>query len=161
MPSTRTWIPVIAMAIVGSICQPARAQLVQLTELADMSFGTVASVTSDVSQSQTVCAYSGALSSSYSVRATGSGAGGAFMLSAGGSTLAYEVQWNSTPYQASGTHLTAGLAQSGFVSQGVLPGCTLGLTRSGSLTVILRAAALSVAQAGRYTGTLTVMIAPN
>ena len=149
------------MAIVCAIVSPAQAQLVQLTELTDISFGTVVSVTSDVSQSQTVCAYSSALFSSYSVRATGSGASGAFTLSAGGSTLAYEVQWNSAPNQASGTQLVAGLAQSGFVSQGVLAGCTLGLSRSGSLTVILRSAALSVAQAGHYAGTLTVMISPN
>jgi hypothetical protein len=161
MPPIQNLLSAAALMLACALSQPARAQLVQLSDLADMSFGTVVNVSSDVSQSQTVCAYSNALFSNYTVRATGSGAGGAFTLAAGSATLAYDVQWNSAANQSSGTQLTAGVAQSGFISQGVLPGCTLGLTRSGSLTVILRAAALSVAQAGSYTGTLTVMISPN
>jgi hypothetical protein len=161
MPSIHKFLSSAALMLACAMPQPAFAQLAQLSDLSDISFGTIASVTSDLSQSQTVCAYSNALFSNYSVRATGSGAGGAFTLAAGGATLAYEVQWNSAAAQSSGTQLSAGVAQSGFISQGVLPGCTLGLTRSGSLTVILRAAALSVARAGSYSGTLTLMISPN
>lgn len=150
-------IALVACAAPGSVS----AQLVEISSLSDLAFGNIVNFSTDVSQSQTVCAYSNALFSNYSVRASGSGAGGAFTLSNGASTLAYDVQWNSATNQSSGTPLTAGVAQSGFISQGVLPGCTIGLTRSGSMTVILRAAALSAARAGSYTGVLTVMISPN
>ncbi len=152
-----------AAAFAGScaLSTVASAQLVQISDLSDIAFGTIVNMSSDISLSQTVCAYSNALTSNYSVLLTGSGAGGALTLSNGAATIPYDVQWNSAAGQTSGTQLVAGTPQSGFVSTGVLPGCTLGLTRSGSLTVILRAAALSAARAGNYTGTLTVLISPN
>ncbi|BBD96762.1 hypothetical protein SAMIE_1002630 [Sphingobium amiense] len=161
VPSIHKIASLAALMLACALPRPAFAQLAQLSDLSDVSFGTIVNVTSDVSQSQTVCAYSNALFSNYTVRATGSGAGGAFTLASGAATLAYEVQWNSAANQSGGTQLTAGVSQSGFISQGVTPGCTLGLTRSGSMTVILRAAALSAAQAGSYSGTLTLMISPN
>ncbi len=161
LPCIRPLFRLFLLIGLGALPAPALAQQVQISELTDVAFGTIANMSSDISQSQTVCAYSNALNSNYSVRLTGSGAGGALTLSNGAATMPYDVQWNSAAGQTSGTQLVAGVPQSGFVSQGVLPGCTLGLTRSGSLTVILRAASLSAAHAGSYTGTLTVLISPN
>lgn len=161
MPRIRPLFRIVAMIGLGMTPVQVSAQQVQISELTDVAFGTIANMSSDISLSQTVCAYSNALTSNYTVRLTGSGVGGALTLSNGAATMPYDVQWNSSAGQTSGTQLVGGVPQSGFVSTGVLPGCTFGLTRSGSLTVILRAAALSAAHAGSYTGTLTVLISPN
>ncbi len=135
---------------------PAAAQGVQITRLSDVSFGTITNVGVDQVQSQSVCAYSGLLGGRYSLTATGSGAGGAFTLSNGGSVLAYEVQWSGTSGQSSGTNLVSGTALSG---QTMLLSCPLLQTTNSSLIVILRGTALSVATAGNYGGTLTIMLA--
>lgn len=140
---------------------PAFAQSVQISNLSDIAFGAITNLGSDLSQSQTVCAYASGLPPRYAIVAKGSGTGNAFTLSNGVSTLHYEVQWNASAGQTSGTALSAGAALSGQSSNAVLPTCTLGLTPSGSLTVILRAAELSAARAGSYTGALTLLISPN
>ena len=137
------------------------AQTVQISGISDVGFGTVANFNLDLSQSQTVCAYSSALPARYSISALGSGTGGAFTLSNGAFALPYEVQWNAAAAQTSGTMLSPGTTLTNQTSAAVTPTCTLGLTPSGSLTIVLRAAALSRAQAGAFTGTLTLLISPN
>jgi hypothetical protein len=137
------------------------AGFVQLTGLSDVAFGSISDLTSDSAISETVCAFSNTLPSRYSVTATGSGSGNAFTLTNGASTMAYEVQWNAAAGQTSGTSLTAGTALANVTSSALTTGCTLGLTPSGSLTVVLRAAALSAATSGSYTGTLSILISPN
>jgi hypothetical protein len=139
---------------------PVSAQM-QITNVSDVSFGTITNVSADVSQSQTVCAYSGLFSGRYNITATGSGAAGAFTLTNGAATLAYDVQWNALAGQTSGTMLSTGAALTGLLSYAVLPTCTLGVTPSGTLTITLRSAALSSAAAGNFTGTLSLMISPN
>lgn len=137
-------------------------QNVQITNLTDVGFGTIVNPEADVSQSQTVCVYSGLILSLYAIKFTGSGVGGAFTLTnGGGATLPYEVQWNAAPGQLSGTAVTSGSTLSSQLSVAVTPTCTLGVTPSGSLTVILRGTELSRAAAGTFTGTLTLMISPN
>jgi hypothetical protein len=143
-------------------CVPNAAQAqVQISNLSDVGFGAIANLQADMSQSQTVCAFSNLLSARYSITATGSGAGGAFTITNGAATLPYDVQWNAAANQTSGTALSAGAALTGQISGALTLGCTLGLTPSGSLTIILRAAALSNAAAGDFSGTLSLMIAPN
>jgi len=139
----------------------AQAQQVQISNLSDVGFGAISNLQADISQSQTVCAFSNILSARYSITATGSGTGGAFTLTNGAANLAYDVQWNALANQTSGTALSPGTALTGQVSGAVTFGCTLGLTSSGSLTIILRAATLSSAAAGNFSGTLSLMIAPN
>ncbi len=140
---------------------PARAQVVQISNLTDISFGAIGVPSADLSLSQTVCAYATGLPPRYAIKASGSGVGGAFTLTTGAATLAYEVQWNAAAGQTSGTGLSAGVNLTGQASGGVTPTCTLGLTPSGSLTVILRAADMSSATAGSYSGTLTLLLSPN
>ncbi|WP_137871801.1 MULTISPECIES: hypothetical protein [unclassified Sphingomonas] len=137
---------------------PASAQNVQITQLSDVSFGTITNMGVDQVRSQSVCAYSGLLGGRYSLTATGSGAGGAFTLSNGASVLPYEVQWNTSAGQSSGTNLVSGTALTG---QTVLLSCPILQTTNSSLIVILRANALSIATAGNYGGTLTIMLAAN
>ncbi|PZQ57526.1 MAG: hypothetical protein DI555_00925 [Novosphingobium pentaromativorans] len=152
-----------ALAIAGLLlpAAPASAQQFQITQLTDVSFGTISSVATNRSASQTVCVY--ASLGRYSITARGSGASNAFTLGNTANSaqqLAYTVQWAFTGNQTTGTQLTAGQALSSPNSINIL--CSLGglLASSASLIVTLPSANLSAAQAGSYTGILTLMVAP-
>ena len=156
------WLGSIKLALGGLVLlgtsAPVGAQSVRVTGVSNVSFGTVANLQADISQSQSLCAYSS--TASYSVRASGSGAAGAFTLSAGSRTLAYEVQWNSLSGQQTGTSLVSGVTSRGFISTAVHQQCNSGPRTTASLIVALRAASLSSATAGSYSGTLTILLAP-
>lgn len=139
---------------------PASAQTVQIGSLTDLSFGTISSVATSQTVSETLCVYSSV--TNYTVRATGSGTGGAFTLANGGAQMPYMVQWASSGSQTSGTQLTAG-AGVRFTPSVLNLLCSLGslLAGSASLIVTLPPASLSAAQAGTYTGTLTLLVSPN
>lgn len=155
------------LAIVGVLALPqqASAQLipptVNITALSDVPFGTFTAATIGTNQSsaQSLCVYSSL--TSYTIKATGSGSGGAFTISNGSATLAYTVQWAFSGGQTSGTALSAGTGLKG--TPGLLDLlCGLGLlTSHASLIIGLPSANLSAAQAGSYTGTLSLMVSPN
>lgn len=147
-----------AAAAMLALTAPAYAQGVQVSGLSDVAFGTIGNFGSDLVRSQSICAFSGLLGGRYSVTAFGSGAGGAFTLSNGAAALPYEVQWNTSAGQTSGTGLTANVPLAG---QTMLLSCPVLQTTNTSLIVILRAAQLHVATAGNYSGTLTVILAAN
>lgn len=139
---------------------PARAQLAQaqISGLSDIALGTIGTAPSDITRIQTVCAYSSGLLGQYHVTATGGGPG--FVLkSAAGGALPYEVQWNQAANATSGTALTSGVALTGQTTQTLFSNCAL--NSSGTLIVVARAAALGAASAGDYSGTLTLLLAPN
>ena len=138
------------------------ASNVRISGLTNLSFNTVTDLTSDSSLAEDLCVYSSSPTSGYHVTATGSGTGGAFTLSpvSGSNTLAYEVQWKAQAGQTSGSQLTANSPLTGLVSAATQQQCNNGPAASASLIVILRAAALSSATAGSYSGSLTLLIAP-
>lgn len=136
------------------------ADKVRLTNLTDLSFGTVANLSADAVQAQDVCIYSTSRTGGYHVTATGTGPGGAFELSSGTDRLAFDVAWNSSAGQRSGTLLSPGVPLTGQASTATQQTCNSGPATSASLIVTLRAAALSSALAGTYTGTLTLVVAP-
>lgn len=72
------------------------AQNARINNLSDVDFGSIANFSIDQTSSQSVCVYSTFPSSLYHITATGSGSGGAFTLSSGSDTMAYEVQWANT-----------------------------------------------------------------
>jgi hypothetical protein len=133
---------------------------VRITALSDVSFGTLASLSSDAVRSQSLCVFSNSPTNGYHVQATGSGSGGAFTLASGSASLAYEVQWAQVSGQTSGTQLSPNVALTGQVSSATQPSCNSGPSTSASLIVILRSAELSAAAAGSYSGTLTLLVAP-
>lgn len=139
---------------------PAAAQKVRITGLTDVNFGTLTNLSSDALQSQSVCLFSQGVSGGYNVRANGSGTGGAFTLGNGGNSLAYEVQWNQSSGQSSGTTLAANSTLSGLTSSATQQTCNSGPPNSASLIILLRSAALSSVTAGAYGGTLTLVVAP-
>jgi hypothetical protein len=152
---------VAAACLLASVnASPASAQTVRITKLADVDFATVANLGADQTRTQSVCAFSSTTGGRYRVTASGSGSGGAFTLASGARTLAYEVQWNSAPGQATGISLSSNVARGGFTSAARNQQCTSGDATTASLIVVLRAAQLSAASAGAYTGTLSIILAP-
>lgn len=134
------------------------AAKVRLSGLSDVNFGTIANLETDSVQSQSVCLYS--QSNRYSVRADGSGAGGAFVLSGGPSSLAYEVRWSAQAGQTNGTGLSPGAVLSGLTTSAQNQNCSgSGPPTSASLILVLPATALSAAMQGSYSGTLTLIVA--
>jgi len=136
----------------------AASNKVRITSLSDVAFGTVANLSSDAVQSQSLCLYADTATNGYNVRASGSGAGGAFTLASGANSLPFEVQWSSASGQSNGTQLTANVALSGQVSNATQQACSNGPATTASLIVILRSAALSSAAAGPYNGSLTLIV---
>jgi hypothetical protein len=136
---------------------PASAK-VRISGLSDVSFGTISNLTVDAVQAQSVCVYSNGSGQAYSVRADGSGSGGAFTLANGITTLAYSVRWNSQPGQSNGTALTAGALLGGQTTNAQNQTCSSGPPTTASLIVTLPATSLSSATAGTYGGTLTVIV---
>ena len=157
----RAWIAVLLVAAGPCVLSGGRAaaQQARLTKLSDVAFGTLSSTASDVTSSQSVCAFATSLSGLYSVRASGSGTGGALTLAGSGAPLPYDVQWAASPNQTSGTALPANTTVTGFTDGIVNQTCTLVNATSASLIVVLRAASLGSAGAGSYSGTLTLVIA--
>lgn len=150
-----------AAALGASMEAPAYANA-RITALTDVNFGTIVA-SGDQSISQNVCAYAsqgffGQLN--YSVRATGSGSGGAFQLSSGANTLPYEVQWADSPSQTGGVLLQSGSLSSGFGNGAFFQTCQFQSQGTATLTVTIRAAQLAVATAGSYSGSLQITIVP-
>lgn len=132
----------------------------RITGLSDVAFGTISNLTSDSASSENVCVYSNSATNGYYVEATGSGSSGAFTLSSASKTLAYDVEWSPVSGQSSGTLLRPNVALTGLTSSATQPSCNSGPASSASLIIILRAAQLSAATSGTYSGTLTLLVAP-
>lgn len=150
-----------AIAIMGSglVCEPCQAQWAQIRQLDDVAFGQVNTL-GDLSQAQSVslCSTTG----QYRVRASGSGAGGAFLLSSGSSTLPYSVQWAGTAGQTSGTALQANVNSPEFsTTLSNLFACWLSQPLTASLIIGLTGTDTANARAGNYSGTLTLLIVPS
>lgn len=138
---------------------PAR---VQITGLSDFTFGTLDPATA-ASTSKNVCVWSNTATKGYNITATGDGggSGNAFKLSNGSTTLDYGVQWAGSSGQASGTGLTTNTAAS-FTSAATTPTCGSGASPTASLIVNFSTAQMqaAVGSATAYTGTLTLVVAP-
>jgi hypothetical protein len=145
----------------AAVCaSQARAQSnnVRITGLSDVALGSLSSA-SDTKVAQNICAFSSSATKGYHVTASGP-AGGPLVLTNGGSTLAYEVQWNGASGQSSGTNLSANVPVGGFTSSATQQQCNSGPTTSASLIVIVRASSAASAAGGNYSGALTLILGP-
>ena len=124
-----------------------------------MAFGQL-SGSSDTTAAQNVCAFSNTSTRGYRVSANGSGSSGAFTLANGGSTLAYEVQWNRLSGQTSGTSLSPNVALTGQTSSATQQQCNSGPPSSGTIVVVIRGSSAASATSGNYAGTLTLVLGP-
>lgn len=130
----------------------------EISGLSDVSFGQLVNLQADQRRSQSICVAANSRDNRYNVRASGSGPGGDFALANGQSLLPYSVEWSSTPGQSSGGELTDDGVLTSQTTTERGPRCKNGPTAS--LTVVLRAVDLSRAQEGEYSGTLSLLIAP-
>ncbi|MFO0989289.1 MAG: hypothetical protein U1F37_18320 [Alphaproteobacteria bacterium] len=130
--------------------------LVRITNLDDINLGTW-SGSGDMTGSDNVCVWS--TTRKYNITATGSGAAGAFTLSDGGTnTVAYSVQWAQTSGASTGTALTSGTALTAQNTSTTSTTCSGG--SNSTLIVKILDAALQAAPAASYSGTLTLVVAP-
>lgn len=138
---------------------PATAQKARITNISDVSFGLISNLQADSRQSQSLCLFSQGTGGAYSVSASGSGAGSSFALTSGSDSLAYEVEWSPQSGQTTGTSLEPGVPLTGQTSAASHQTCNSGPATSASLTIVLRAAQLSQAREGSYSGLLTLLVA--
>lgn len=133
---------------------------VRISGLSDVTLANVDPAV-DASDAQDVCVWSNTSTKGYNITATGSGAANAFTLAAGASIVPYSVEWSGTSAQTSGTALTTGGALTGLTSTATNATCSSGPLASASLIVKIASADLQSMQAAtNYTGTLTLVVAP-
>jgi hypothetical protein len=151
---------VAAAALFGVEPGLAASNKVRISNLTDVAFGTVANLSVDALQSQSVCVYADTNTNGYNITGIGTGPGGAFQLSSGASSLSYDVMWNSSAGQSSGAQLAPNVPLTGQSSGATQQACNTGPATSASLIVVLRSVSLSSAAAGTYNGSLTLLIGP-
>ena len=133
---------------------------VRISGLGDVTLANVDPTVNALS-AQNVCVWSNTSTKGYNVTATGSGAANAFTLAGATATVPYSVEWSGTSGQTSGTALTTGSALSGLTSTATNSSCSSGPSASASLIVKIASADLQSMQAAtNYTGTLTLVVAP-
>jgi hypothetical protein len=133
---------------------------VQLSGLTDVSFANQDPAT-PASNAQNVCVWSNTSTKGYNVTATGSGTGNAFTLANGALTVPYSIEWAGSSGQTSGTALSTGTALTGLVSTATNATCSSGPSSTASIIVKMSTATLQSMQAAtNYTGTLTLVVAP-
>lgn len=133
---------------------------VRISGLSDVAFTNV-DPSIDASDAQNVCVWSNTVTKGYRITATGSGAANAFTLASGGMTVPYAVEWSGTSGQSSGTALSTGTPLTGLTSTATNSNCASGPASSASLIVKIGSADLqSMAASTSYTGTLTLLVAP-
>lgn len=154
----RTSTIAICGALLSAAPASAASNKVRISSVTDVAFGTVTNLGADAVSSQSLCLYADTNINGYNVTASGTGTGGAFQLSSGLGSLAYEVQWSSSAGQSSGSQLAANVPLTGQISSASHQTCSNGPATTASLVLILRSAALSSASAGSYNGTLTLVV---
>lgn len=138
----------------------AASNRVRITKLTDAAFGSIANLGVNATRTQSVCLYSDTNTRRYNITAVGTGPSGAFRLTSGANNLAFQVEWNSSSGQTSGTQLAPNVPLTGLTSTATQQACNSGPTTSASLIILLQSSALSGATAGTYSGTLTLIAGP-
>ena len=124
--------------------------LIRIFDLNDITFPLFTGA--NLVASDTVCVYRNG-PGTYSLTPTGSGAGGAFSLSFGPSTMPYSAAWND------------GAINSPLTPNTLLPGqlnatVTNTTCANATLTLTILATDMNTATYGNYSGTLTLIVAP-
>jgi hypothetical protein len=134
-------------------------EMVQVTDIQDPLLSTTYGTSGDLDANDDVCVWTNDTGDEYKVTATGSGTASAFTITDGTETIAYSVYWNDETGITGRTTLTTNVqttaAQTGATN--TYP-CTV---NNANLSVNIAQNAILSAQAGTYTGTLTVVLAPN
>jgi hypothetical protein len=133
---------------------------VRISGLSDVAFTNV-DPSLDAANAQNVCVWSNTSTKGYQITASGSGAGNAFTLANAALVVPYMVEWSGTSGQTGGTGLAPGSTLTGLTSTATNASCASGPSTSASLIVKIAAADLQGMNAAtNYTGTLTLLVAP-
>jgi hypothetical protein len=135
---------------------PAR---VQITGLSDLAFGTL-DPSSAASSAENVCVWSNTATKGYNLTAAGDGGSNAFTLTNGTTTLAYAVEWAGTSGQTTGSALTTNTPKTGLTSTATASNCSSSTTASLIVKFSTAQMQAAVGSATAYTGTLTLLVAP-
>lgn len=130
----------------------------EVSSLSDVDFGQIQTLQADQRRSQSICIASNSSNNRYSLLASGSGAGGQFVLQSGNAILPYLVEWDDVPGQSGGALVTPNQPLAALTTFEKGPRCKRGMTAT--LTIVLSAAELSRAEQGDYSGALVLLIAP-
>jgi len=133
-------------------------ELVRISDLQDIDLGTFAGAALDGTDD--VCVWS--TTRAYSITATGDGGGGAFTLTGntGGDFLAYTVEWAESAGQTSGTALTSGTSLDNRTTTATSTDCNGGNDNNATVIVAVAEDDLAAVTADSYSGTLTLLVAP-
>lgn len=129
--------------------------IVRISNINDLVLGAFDGI-NDLVNSDTVCIYKN-VGTTYSITATGNGAGGAFTLSSGPSVAPYSVTWQDN---FGSLALTAGVKASNRGNAVSSGDCNGGTTNNATVTVRMTAPSLRTVPAGTYTGVLTLRVEP-
>ena len=132
--------------------------LARISDLDDLDLGNFTG-SGDLSDNDDLCVWSSG-STGYNITATGSGTAGAFTLGAGAELVIYTVEWDDTSGQTSGTSLTSGSALTGQTTAAATTDCNAGASPSASLIVKVTESEMLGKSAAGFTGTLTLVVAP-
>lgn len=130
--------------------------LVQISNMNDFSFGTW-SGSGQLQSTDNICIHDTQVNPRYGITASGSGAGSAFTIQSGANTIAYTAEW-----QGSVTAITTLIpaVKSQFQDANRVS-ATCGGGTNASLRITISQANLEAANAGTYTGTLTILLTRN
>ncbi len=128
---------------------------VQISNLTDINLGAFAGV--DLTGSSPACIYRNGPATTYQITGTGSGAANAFTLTDGTNTVPYTVNYTDDSVTSAMTTGTALLGQDGADDD---TGCA-NTGDNGTIAVTVTAANAAALPASTYTGTLTLVVAPN
>lgn len=131
--------------------------VVRISNMNNFSFGNWPGV-GDLVASDGICIYDsvGGGGDKYNLRATGSGAGGAFTLSTVGATLPYSVTYLGS--SGAKTTLIAGVTDEFKKSDTTSSTCGGGT--NGTLEITILETDMALADGGTYSGVLTLLLTP-
>jgi hypothetical protein len=142
------------------------APRVDITNLSDVTFadadlGPVVNTAGQATKASNVCVWSNNTDKSYYIIASGSGASSAFTLAnSTNPVIPYQVYWNATSGQSTGTQLTAATKSAKLVSTATTPNCGGGT--SATLVIGIQGTdANAMLASTTYTGTLTLLVSPS
>jgi len=133
-------------------------ELVRISDLDDIDLGTFAGAALDGTDD--VCVWS--TTRAYSITATGDGGGGSFTLTGNtsGDDLAYAVEWADNAGETSGTTLSSGTTLTGRTTNATSTDCNGGNDPNATVIVDVADTDLAAVTADSYSGTLTLLVAP-
>ena len=141
----------------------ARVDISNLTDVTftDADLGPILNTVGQDTKPQNVCVWSNNSDKSYFITASGSGAANAFTLAnSTNPVIPYEVFWNATSGQTTGTQLTTATKSAKLIGTANAPTCGGGTTAT-LILGILGTDANAMLAGTVYTGTLTLLVAPN